>query len=119
MKMYFLHSVVFLPPANEVWSKVIFLHLSVSHSVHGGVPGQVPPRQVHPRQVHPTGQVQPPQQVQPPRQVHPPGQVHLLPGTPPWQCMLGYGQQVSGTHPTGMHSCFHTRNPSPHLQIQG
>ena len=39
--------------------------------------------------------------------------------TPPWadtsllagvhtltaQCMLGYGQQAGGTHPTGMHSC--------------
>ena len=25
-----------LPPANEVWYKVMFLHLSVSHSVHGG-----------------------------------------------------------------------------------
>ena len=22
------------------------------------------------------------------------------------QCMLGYGQQAGGTHPTGMHSCF-------------
>ena len=21
------------------------------------------------------------------------------------QCMLGYGQQAGGTHPTGMHSC--------------
>ena len=27
---------ILLPPANEVWSKVMFLHLSVSHSVHGG-----------------------------------------------------------------------------------
>ena len=25
--------------------------------------------------------------------------------TPPTQCMLGYGQQASGTHPTGMQSC--------------
>ena len=36
----------FLPPANEVWGKVIFLHLSVSHSVHrgGGTPrGQTSP----------------------------------------------------------------------------
>ena len=23
----------------------------------------------------------------------------------PGQCMLGYGQQAGGTHPTGMHSC--------------
>ena len=27
-------SVLYLPPANEVWGKVMFLHLSVSHSVH-------------------------------------------------------------------------------------
>ena len=26
--------------------------------------------------------------------------------TPP-SCMLGYGQQAGGTHPTGIHSCFH------------
>ena len=98
-------------------------------------PGQVNPRQVHPlgrytpqagtlpRHVLP-GQVSPwtgtptPRQVNPlgrytPRQVYPPGQVH-----PPWQvhpyghlhfprqCMLGYGQQAGGTHPTGMHSCL-------------
>ena len=38
-----------------------------------------------------------------PRQTHPqadtPGQ------TSPAQCMLAYGQQAGGTHPTGMHSC--------------
>ena len=27
-------------------------------------------------------------------------------GTPPTQCMLRYGQQAVGTHPTGMRSCF-------------
>ena len=27
------------------------------------------------------------------------------PDTPPARCMLGYGQQAGGTHPTGMHSC--------------
>ena len=32
-----------LPPANEVWGKVIFLHLSVILFTVGGVPGQVPP----------------------------------------------------------------------------
>ena len=26
--------------------------------------------------------------------------------TPPAQCMLGYGQQAGGGHPTGMHSCY-------------
>ena len=30
---------------------------------------------------------------------HPPAQ------TPPGQCMLGYGQQAGGMHPSGMHSC--------------
>ena len=62
----------------------MFLHLSVSHSVHrGGVPGQVHPH--------------PPWAGTPPRQVHPPEAVHAG----------RYGQQAGGTHPTGMHSCFH------------
>ena len=46
-----------------------------------------------------------------------PGQTHLLgrqpmgrhpswaDTSPPVQCMVGYGQQAGGTHPTGMHSC--------------
>ena len=77
-----------LPPANEVWGKVMFLPLSVSHSIHRGVcliscwdthphPRQIPP----PRQTTPT-----------PRQTQPPS--------------LGcYGircQQAGGTH----HTCF-------------
>ena len=37
----------------------------------------------------------------PPLDRHPPGK------TPPAQCMLGYGQQAGGTHPTGMHSCLY------------
>ena len=80
-----------IPPVKEVWGKVIFLHLSVSHSVHrGGVPGQVLPwDQVHP---HPLGPGTPPDQVHPPGtryttpldQVHPRDQVHPPgPGTPP------------------------------------
>ena len=64
--------------------KVIFLHLSVSHSVQGGgegclshcmlgyIPGQVQPQQVHP----------PPSRY-PPGQVHRPGQVHPLQVHPP------------------------------------
>ena len=36
-----------------------------------------------------------------------PGQTHTDPGNhTPVQCMLGYGQQAGGTHPTGMHSCY-------------
>ena len=30
------YSVNLLPPANEVWGKVMFLHLFVSHSVDSG-----------------------------------------------------------------------------------
>ena len=54
--------------------KVMFLHLSVSHSVHRGKSTWAGT----------------------PRQVHPPGR-HTPPGTytprqvTPWQCMLGYG----------------------------
>ena len=93
------------------FAKVMFLHLSVSHSVHRGeYLGQVPPRQVHPQgrytpqagtppsrytpwQVHPqAGTPQagtPPKQVHPlgrytPGQVHPPGR-HTPPGTNPGQ----------------------------------
>ena len=40
--------------------------------------------------------------------------IHTLPRTDtPWadtplpQCMLGYGQQAGGTHPTGMYSCLY------------
>ena len=115
-----------LPKSQHNAEKHYLLHLSVSHSVHmGGVPWQVPPwagtppRQVPPMvgtpplppgQVHPPGRCTPPGQVHPragpPRQVYPhpcpPRQVH-----PPQQCMLGYGQQAGGTHPTGMHSCFY------------
>ena len=50
-----------------------------------------------------------------PGQKHPTPQADTRPGqtfpgqappgqTPPAQCLLGYGQQAGGTHPTGMHS---------------
>ena len=67
-----------LPPSNEVWGKVIFLHLFVILFTGGGVPDQVhtPGPGTHPSprdQVHPhLGPGTPPQD-----QVHPPG-----PGTP-------------------------------------
>ena len=38
----------FLPPANEVWGKVIFLHLSVILFTGGTYLGRYPPGQVHP-----------------------------------------------------------------------
>ena len=100
--------VTFLPPANEVCEGCVFTR--VCHSVHGGgtwagtpqvgtLPGQVhPPGQVDPRQV--------PLLAGTPQQVHPPGRYPLGRYTPRPQCMLGYGQQAGGTHPTGMHYCY-------------
>ena len=132
------------------FAKVMFLHLSVSHSVRGGVPAQVPPPGpgTPPDQVHPLGpgapfiplgpgttpgnRYTPPGPGTPPGTRYTPGiryppgsgipqdQVHPLPlgpGTstrdqvhpppPPRAVHAGrYGQQVGGTHPTGMHSCF-------------
>ena len=71
-------------------------------------PGRYTPRHVHPSWAgtHPPGRYTPLS-----RYTHPwagttrlgrhtPGLVH------PHQCMLGYGQQAGGTHPTGMHSCY-------------
>ena len=78
-----------LPPANEVWGKVIFLHLSVILFTGGEYLGRYTPQQVHPLgrctlgQVHPLGRYTPqagtphwagtpPWVGTPPRQVHPP-----------------------------------------------
>ena len=76
------------------FAKVMFLHLSVSHSVHrrgstwaGTAPGQV----------HPWADTSP-------WAGTPPGRYTPQADTP-HQCMLGYGQQTGSTHPTGMHSC--------------
>ena len=113
---------------NEVLAKVIFLHLSVIHSVHrGGVPDQAPPRdqvppptrftpwdQIHthnPPRPHPAGtRYTPRDQVHPPRTTHTPlDQVPPAPGPgthPPEQQPPEYGQWSAGTHPTGMHSCL-------------
>ena len=67
-----------LPPANEVWGKVMFLHLCVILFTGGGV--------------CPT-----------PSGCRPPGLGRPHQGwanSPP-----PYGQQAGGTHPTGMHTC--------------
>ena len=88
-----------LPPANEVWGKVIFLHLSVILFTGGAVPWQVPSGRYTPQAGSPLL-----------GRYTPPGRYTPWAGTPPGrytphQCMLGYGQQAVGTHPTGMHSC--------------
>ena len=72
---------LYLPPANEVWGKVMFLHPSailftgwgVSAPLHAGV--------------------------------HPQADTPLL-GRHPLLDSSGYGQQAGGTHPTGMHTCY-------------
>ena len=103
-----------LPPANEVWGKVIFSEACVKNSVHEGRStwaGTPPPGTrytCHPLTrytFHPLDQVQPPDQVHPPGpgtsprtrytpwdQVHPRDQctppgpgIPLRPGTPPDQ----------------------------------
>ena len=85
----------FLPPANKVCDGYVFtgvcLSTGVSAPMHAGIhtPGRHPQADTHlPR-------------------------VDTLPwvDTPSAQCMLGYGQQAGGTHPTGMHSCFFCSSP--------
>ena len=96
-----------LPPANEVWGKVIFLHLPVILFTRG----EYPPRPGTPpwTRYTPLDQVPPPRPGTPPNQVppwtrYPPDQVHPpRAGTPPTPGR--YGQQAGGMHPTGMHSC--------------
>ena len=83
------------------------LHLSVSHSVHGGGrtwagtlppgPGTPLPRPGHTPRGPDT----------PPRTSTPPG-----PGTPP---AGRYRQQAGGTHPAGMHSCYRMHLHVKHL----
>ena len=73
-----------LPPANEVWGKVIFSVACVKNSVHrGGLPQCM------------LGY--PLEQTPPPGTRHHPCTVHAG----------RYGQQAGGMHPTGMQSCFH------------
>ena len=85
----------YLPPANEVWGKVIFSVACVKNSVHrGGVPGHIPPWAGTPHlpgQVHPLGRYTPPWAGTPPLGRYTPQQVHPWAGTspPPEQCMLG------------------------------
>ena len=108
--------ILLLPPANEVWGKVICLYLSVILFTGGDLGryplGRYPPGRYTPHgQVHPPGRYTfqagtPPGQVQPPPVRYTPRQVHLSGRYTPRQCMLGYSQQAGGKHPTRMHSCY-------------
>ena len=101
---------MFLPPATKLGQGYIFT--GVCYSVHAGeYLGRYTPRD----QVHPLDQVPPRTRYTPWDKVHPlgPGTPPLgtrytpRPGThPPGAVHAGrYGQQASGTHPTGLHSC--------------
>ena len=72
------------------FAKVLFLHLSVSHSVHRGVSSSVHAG------IHPPGQTPPS-----PLGRHPPGA-----DTPRPMHAGRYTQQAGSTHPTGMHACL-------------
>ena len=79
---------------NSSCEKVMFLHLSVSHSVNRVVSGQTLSRQKPPilgRQL--------------PRKAS-------SPPPPPHET----GTAADGTQPTGMHSCFKKFNSAPHLR---
>ena len=105
---------------NEV-AKVIFLHLSVilftggSASVHAGY--HIPPKQAPPRTRHPTDQAPPgtrhpldqapPQEQAPPQDQVPPPQDQAPPRTRHTPSRAEMATAADGTHPTGMHSCFH------------
>ena len=72
----------FLPPANEVWGKDMFLHVSVILFTGRGVSG-TPRAGTRPGQVHPPAGT-PPGRCNPLRQVHPPGRYTPLRQVPPF-----------------------------------
>ena len=95
----------FLPPANEVWGKVIFSEACVKNSVHGGG-GWYP--SMHCRWYpsmpcrYPVGVSRP----TPWGEAEGSGQGGS-PGPHPWTATA-----AGGTHPTGMHSCYRSRSLS-------
>ena len=101
--------------------RCLSVHRGVSAPLHGGIlplgpeadtyPGQTPPLDRHPPRKHPqqTPWADTPLGRQPPLGRYP--QADTLGQTPnrqtsPAQCMIGYGQQAGGAHPTGMRSCL-------------
>ena len=98
---------VYLPPANEVWGKVIFSVACVKNSVHRG---DLPQCMLgyHSRSRHPPPS---PEQSLPPQEQTPLGSRHPPEQTSPGAVHAGrYRQQAGSIHPTGMQSCLITIN---------
>ena len=105
---------------NKVVAKVIFLHLSVIHSVHGGMGSASvharipPPKEQTPQSRHPHHcplEQRPPRADTPPRSRDTPGAdtpPEQTPGSrhPPRKQTPSYDLRAAGMHPTGMHSCY-------------
>ena len=126
-----LHTII--TGRNEVVAKVMFLHVCVIlFTGEGGLQAGTPPgRGENPsprtRQTSPPGRREEP----PPDQAdHPPPRTRQTPpgpGTPPRTRQTPpagrtpppgkqtpeYGLRAAGTHPTGMHSCFHFNTSRP------
>ena len=92
---------IFLPPASEVWGKVIF-YTCLSFCSQGGLP-QCMLGCCHPPEPPPPGADNPPS----PRSRHTPPRADPQEQTPPPGAEHAgrYGQRAGGTHPTGMQSC--------------
>ena len=91
------------------FAKVMFLHLSVSHSVHRGVSASVHAG-THPPWVQTPPGADTPQEADTPKEADTPPRKRTPPGSrhPP-SCTVHagrYGKQAGSTHPTGMHTCF-------------
>ena len=93
-----IYLTVLLLPATKLRQCNVFT--PVCHSVHGGVVCNTP------LWADPPGQTRLPSGADTPRQT-----------PPPTQCMLAYGQQAVGTHPTGMHSCLVFENVKDILNL--
>ena len=95
-----------LPPANEVWGKVMFLHLSVSHSVHreGGWIPNMHHRSHHQGRSAPGGGVCIPSGEQTPSRSAYRGLGGWADPQDTWDT-TGWSK-AGGTHPTGIYSCF-------------
>ena len=106
---------VFLPPANEVWGKVIFSVACVKNSVHRGgtssgtpqvgtpnPPGQVPPWSHTPWAFTPLGMYTPHRYT--PGQVHPPGRYTPRTSTC-WEIWATSGRYASYWNAFLLHMC--------------